>query len=795
MLLKNKRCVISLILCFFSFHYHILEVWLSLHHSTTNRLYIRMKRISILTALIIYMLNFSFAASSIPSSLTRNIDWPSFMDKQAMTWNVLPEAWYESAYMGNGTLGLMIYKEPGKNALRFETGNSEVHDHRPEKGLLGNPRLLTGHFLLHPVGNIIKGNMKLDIWNAETSATIVTSEGEICLTALVHSDEMVSIIRIETKGKESNYELEWIEPNPQSPRYLHKQTPAGSWLTLAPYEENPQPVTSGTKQGQCVYHLLKGGTTATVWNIETTADASERTLWVNTTHSYPDTTAAETGRRILQEATKRGFEPLRKSHRAWWNNYYQTSFLTLPDGVKENFYWAQLYKLASATRADRSLIDNCGPWLTITPWPNAWWNLNVQLTYWPLNASNHLDLAASLEHALYDHTENLKANVPEPYRHNSLAMARSTNLVCESEEVGIPGISKTPEIGNLTWACHSLWLVYRHKMDDKLLREKLYPLLKQSINYYIHFLYKGEDGYLHLPETYSPEYGKAPDCNYDLALLRWGCQTLLESAKRLHIKDSLSGKWTEILQHLTPYPQDTTGMLIGRDVPYSFSHRHYSHLLAAYPLYLINIEQAGSKELIERSLAHWQSKPSALRGYSYTGASSLSSALGKGNDALYHLNKLFDKYLSVNTLYRESGPVIETPLSAAQSIHDMLLQSWGNKLRIFPAVPDAWQDISYDQWLAEGGFVVTAQRQAGKTHYIQIDSRAGEPCTVVTDIEKPVFRIGKKKPIRLSETEAHTYTIPLKKGETVAIYPQTSDGTCILQPIENGMGQHFGKKK
>ena len=35
----------------------------------------------------------------------------------------------------------------------------------------------------------------------------------------------------------------------------------------------------------------------------------------------------------------------------------------------------------------------------------------------------------------------------------------------------------------------------------------------------------------------------------------------------------------------------------------------------------------------------------------------------------------------------ESGPVIETPLSGAQCIHDMLLQSWGGKIRVFPAVP------------------------------------------------------------------------------------------------------------
>ena len=97
-------------------------------------------------------------------------------------------------------------------------------------------------------------------------------------------------------------------------------------------------------------------------------------------------------------------------------------------------------------------------------------------------------------------------------------------------------------------------------------------------------------------------------------------------------------------------------------------------------MYTLNKEHPEDVDLIERSLHFWQSKTGAHQGYSLTGASSISSALGKGNDALAYLNKLFGRFLSVNTLYRESGPVIETPLSGAQSIHDMLLQSWGGKI-------------------------------------------------------------------------------------------------------------------
>ena len=64
-----------------------------------------------------------------------------------------------------------------------------------------------------------------------------------------------------------------------------------------------------------------------------------------------------------------------------------------------------------------------------------------------------------------------------------------------------------------------------------------------------------------------------------------------------------------------------------------------------------------------------------------------------------------------NTCYQEGGnPVIETPLSAARALLDMALQSWGGKIRIFPAIPGIWRDFAFDNLLAEGAFEVSAVR-------------------------------------------------------------------------------------
>ena len=59
-------------------------------------------------------------------------DWKSFMSRQDMTWTRLPQTWYEAPFMGNGSMGSYICKEPEKNAIRVDVGNSMVHDHRTD---------------------------------------------------------------------------------------------------------------------------------------------------------------------------------------------------------------------------------------------------------------------------------------------------------------------------------------------------------------------------------------------------------------------------------------------------------------------------------------------------------------------------------------------------------------------------------------------------------------------------------------------------------------------------------------
>ncbi|MCR8633016.1 glycosyl hydrolase family 95 catalytic domain-containing protein [Paenibacillus radicis (ex Xue et al. 2023)] len=676
-----------------------------------------------------------------PANVKLNVDWPQFLAKHDLIWDRCPEKWEDSPYLGNGLMGAMLFKEPGKAAWHLEIYRSDVQDHRDDSH--GSPgfsraRLPIGHFLLFFEGNVTGCQMRLELWNAELNGTIFTDKGQVDIKAIVHSEELAILVETKPDSGEKNCFWQWFAAEAVSPRQSYGLRHGDSTRTMASYSPNPRSLFRQEEAiSLSVQPLSAGGQTATAWIEKTTDD--RRLLIVSVAHSYPQEIADKDAWATVKQVAAIASESLWESHRHSWHEYYPLSFVSFSDTQLESFYWIQMYKLFSATRADRALIDNQGPWLDETPWPYATWNLNVQLSYWPLFASNRLPLAQSLWRALHSGLDSLISNVAEPYRHDSAGIPTSTALDLLAPVV-VPGTVKSgfAEAGNLTWALHDCWLYYRMTMDDSYLEEVLYPLLRRSINYYLHFLYEDEEQRLHLLATSSPEYGAVmEDCNYDLSLLRWGCEALIYSCKRLGIRDELLARWGEVLEKLTEYPEnDSEGFLIGRDQSYEKSHRHYSHLLMIYPLYLIHAEQPGNRERIEKSLLHWQSKPEYLEGYSCTGSASISAGLGDGDRALAYLKRLWEGFLSPTTMYRELGPVIETPLSAAQSIHDMLLQSWGNTIRVFPAVPEAWKDAAIHDMCAEGGFLVSAVRKEGVTQFVRIKSLAGEPCLLRTGISE-----------------------------------------------------------
>ncbi|MBP0903833.1 glycoside hydrolase family 95-like protein [Mariniflexile gromovii] len=720
-----------------------------------------------------------------------DIVWPDFMAQHDLVWEEIPLQWAEGAFVGNGQLGMMLYAKMDENRFNFHVGRQDVTDHRqaPNKktsmgvkgtNLMDFSRLDIGKMTLHPAGKIQSANIRQDLYNAEIRGTIITDLGEITFRAFTPYDKMVQVIEAtSTEKKDGEYvpfTWKWMPGKASSPRAYTKYEQYKDEYKFNPYEPE---ISKNGDAVVCVQKLEAGGDYATAWADVKSENGKKSTLYIATANEIPASNVSATvALKDVREAKGLGVNQLEKNHRVWWHTYFQKSFLNIPDTRMESFYWIQLYKMAACSRADGPALDLMGPFFKNTGWPGLWWNLNVQLTYWPFNTSNHQDIAINYIQLIDDYFEWIMT-------------------------------SKTGKsLGDYAWALHNYWLYFNYQGDEISILEKWAPKAMRIAKVYETKLERNAAGVLELTPMGSPEYMgfKAfKNTNYNLAIYRWLLTELIDTNEKANQNQDKVKHWKQVLADLIPYPVDENGLMIGSDQSVDISHRHYSHLLALYPLFQLDPNAPKDRDLVVKSVLHWHNieNGNALAGYSFTGASSLYAALGMGNEAVAVMQDFLDgnigrAHFLTNTFYMEgNNPVIETPLSAAAAIMEYNLQSWGDKIRIFPAIPAHWENASFADLLAQGGFLVSASLKDKKVDWVAIESQAGQPCTIKVPGWSQVKQVSKGRKLKITKIADGEFTIDLKKGEKIILasddYVDTPTLNLISHPDNDK--NYFGVKK
>ncbi len=729
-----------------------------------------MKQLLISTVAAIALMAASAAApsQSRPMVLTQ-IDWPAFLARQDMVWDSLPNQFDCGAFLGNGMLGATIYQD-GDNHLRIEMGRSDVTEHRRD-----NARLPIGGLVLTSAGKIQGGSMRLDLWNAQVRGTIRTDKGSIDFHCYIHAKKNVMVADSEGTGGE-HCAWSW------DARPCVDRGP-GHFAGDAP--NPPSRLEAEGAISVCVQPRAAGGEFATAWTKVLNPNGALHIIALSIADSFPKSTAKQAAVMAVMDAdenlTPSRFAAFEQSHRDWWHSFYQADFLSIPDPKLESFYWIQWYKLACASRPDSVPVDLLGPWYRHTGWPRIWWNLNIQTLYLPVYTGNQLQLGESFTNFIDKKRDNFFRNGKELWKFDECATVPHT-----TDYEGLRGdgdCAPDPYInpGDFTWALHNYYLQYRYSMDHTMITDQkkhaFYPLLKGSINLYLKLLKKGNDGKLHLPVLMSPEYGNCADTNYNLSLLRWGLTTLIELDQKYRLNDPFLAKWQESLRDLVPYPVNENGLSVGTDMPFARPHRHWSHMLMVHPLHVMDFDDPANRELITKSIHHWlktgdTTSGDGIFGWSRAAAASLCAALGEGDKALKQIHgHLADKrFVRPNTMYIEGDPVIECSIVLNRSVQDMLLQSWGEKINIFPAVPSSWKDSVFHDLRAEGAFLVSANRKDGNTEWVRVKSLAGEPCRVQAVFASSPKLLINGRSAQLKPAANGVFDLPLKMDDEALLF-------------------------
>ena len=449
------------------------------------------------------------------------------------------------------------------------------------------------------------------------------------------------------------------------------------------------------------------------------------------------------GKQRVTAALSTGYDAMLKPHLKWWDNFWATSSVAVPNERIQRHYNLVKYFYGAASRPDAPPIPLQGVWTrddgNLPPWKGDFHHdLNTQMTYLPYHTAGLFDSGLSFVNYNWDLLPTYRKFAKEFYGVDGAAMPGVATLAGKPT-AGWAQYALSPT--NALWVGQSFYLHWRYTMDREFLETRAYPWLAEIATGIVNLL-EEKDGKLYLPLSSSPEIHNnslrawlAPNANYDLSLMHWTFESLVEMAEALDKKQD-AGRWRKLRGKLGELLVDDQNVLMfAKGEPFSVSHRHHSHTMAIHPLATLHVEgtdrdrtviNATLDRMVEKGTQQWT-------GYSFSWFSCILARAGRAEEALKYLVD-YERAFILRNGFHVNGDQIGAGLSrsryrpftlegnflAMEAVHDMLVQSWGERVRVFPAVSKDWADVSFENLRTQGGFKVSAARKGGQTASVTV---------------------------------------------------------------------------
>ncbi|MCU0796550.1 MAG: fibronectin type III domain-containing protein [Akkermansiaceae bacterium] len=491
-------------------------------------------------------------------------------------------------------------------------------------------------------------------------------------------------------------------------------------------------------------------------------------------------------------------------HEAAWRTFWSKSGVSLGDATLQNWWYRTVYFLRTFARPGGNVIGLQAAFDQLGGWHNSLTlNYNAQQVYLAAGPINHPELIEPFVDVLDRNLNRAKWFAKTAFPGSEGAYFAVNLWPFEPDPAKCTTKNKHQHAympWGYSWGTngHSaavLWEYHKFKPGKDSL-ERIWPTLQQFALFYCSVLEMCPlvDGKRRIGPSFFPEVGEYGQQNvcYDITFIN-SCLKAAREAATTRGESALAARIGKLLAQMPTYSttMDTTPNVNGTVIEHwlnSGLQAHDNHGTMAQAIFpadeITHFSSDADKSLYKRTLQRIENI--AIRSNSNVTINVARARLGLGAEAIDHAKMVFGPESPYSPeqpnglfYWKLHGYYQSEQVGIARLVSELLLQSAGDVIRIFPAWPEG-KDGSFSRLLARGGFEVSAERVSGVVRNVTLKSTVGGDVRVSTPWDGYALNVVEQgSGATVAVTEANgIHTFPTTAG---AIY-QLSRGAATDPP-------------
>lgn len=427
------------------------------------------------------------------------------------------------------------------------------------------------------------------------------------------------------------------------------------------------------------------------------------------------------------------------------------------------------YLLISSSRPGTQAANLQGIWNNDSnpAWDSKYTtNINLQMNYWAVESANLSECAEPLIRLMQEVTAQGAEVAKENYNCRGWVLHQNTDLWRVAAPMDGPTWGTFTTAG--AWLCDALWDHYQYTGDKKYLAD-IYPVIKGSVDFFMDYLVKDSSGKWLVtnpsssPENFTGSPGNGPYFDEVTGSILPGTTICEGSSIDMQIISDLFAhyiKATKILGTDGDYAlkvqtarNQLRPHLIGKDgalqewtedwPQLEKQHRHSSPLYGLYPGDVFSVRNTPA--FVDACKAVLNQRGDGTSGWSRVWKTALWARLNDGNRANSVLKGYLKEEVFTQLFAKCSGRMqVDGSMGVTAAISEMLIRSNNGVIELLPSLPDEWADGEFKGVCTTGAFELGLKWEKNKIAEVNLLSKQGQICRIVTGTPVTVTAGGKR---------------------------------------------------